>query len=59
MNHGLKILGDGTLVLTLPKDKYKQICKVLVECNNTQTGTLFIPEYEQIAAEAEEDGIDY
>lgn len=55
MNHGLKILGDGTLVLILPKDKYKQINKVLVNCNNTQTGTLFIPEYEQIAAEEDED----
>ena len=42
MNHGLKILNDKTLVLTLPKEK--EVGRILVEWSGTQLGTLFYPE---------------
>lgn len=47
MNHGLKIMEDGTLVVTLPKDK--AVKRVLVDYSGTQNGTLMYPDENAMA----------
>ena len=42
MNHGLKLHPDGTLEITMPKDK--EVTRVLVCQAGTQNGKLYYPE---------------
>lgn len=42
MNHGLKLHPDGTLEITMPKDK--KVTRVLVCEAGTQNGSLYYPD---------------